>query len=202
MIAIVDYGMGNLRSVERALAAVGARARVTADPEEVAIAERLVVPGVGAFGDAMAELARRGLLGPLREAIARGKPYLGICLGMQILFEESEEFGPHPGLGLLPGRVVRFSSEALRVPHLGWNRVNRRGAHPVLADVPDRSFFYFVHSYYVAPSDPGVVATTTPYGEEFASSVARGALFACQFHPEKSQSVGLALLRGFAGWRP
>jgi glutamine amidotransferase len=202
MIAIVDYGMGNLRSVERALAAVGARARVTADPREVASAERLVVPGVGAFGDAMAELSRRGLLGPVREAIARGKPYLGICLGMQILFEESEEFGPHPGLGVFRGRVVRFSSEALRVPHLGWNQVNQRSPHPVLGDVPDRSFFYFVHSYYVVPSDPAVVVTTTPYGEPFASSVARGAVFACQFHPEKSQSVGLALLRGFAGWRP
>jgi glutamine amidotransferase len=202
VIAIVDYGMGNLRSVERALAAAGAEARVTSDPAEVSRAERLVVPGVGAFGDAMEGLRTRGLVGPIREALAAGKPYLGICLGMQILFEESEEFGPHPGLGVLRGRVARFSSDDLRVPHLGWNRALHRVSHPVLAEVPDGSYFYFVHSYYVVPAEESVVATTTIYGAAFASSVAQGALFACQFHPEKSQSVGLALLRGFLRWRP
>lgn len=202
MIAIVDYGMGNLRSVQRAFAAAGHPATVTSSPADVEQAERLVVPGVGAFGDAMAELARRGLDAPVRSALRRGKPFLGICLGLQVLFEESEEFGRHAGLGVLGGRVVRFPAGELRVPHLGWNQVRRLRDHPVLAGIEDGTYFYFVHSYHVAPSDPSVVATVTDYGGEFVSAVASGGIFACQFHPEKSQAAGLTLLANFARWRP
>jgi imidazole glycerol-phosphate synthase subunit HisH len=202
-VVIVDYGMGNLRSVQKALEAVGARAAVTRDPGRVREAQALVLPGVGAFGDCMANLSAYGLLEPVRERALSETPFLGICLGYQLLFEESEEFGPHSGLGVLPGKVVRFprelveGGEVLKVPHMGWNRIAKRKEVPALADVPDGSYVYFVHSYYPVPAEPEVVATTTTYGLPFASSVARGNLFACQFHPEKSQKVGLALLRGF-----
>jgi glutamine amidotransferase len=203
VIAIVDYGMGNLRSVERAFHAVGAPAVVTSEPAALEGAERLVVPGVGAFGDAMRELGTRGLLAPLRRAIDRGKPLLGICLGMQILFERGEEFGAHEGLGVFRGTVVRFSGPGLKVPHLGWNTVRKRRRHPVLALIEEGTHFYFVHSYHVLPADASDVVTETDYGiPPFASSVARGSVFACQFHPEKSQARGLALLAEFARWRP
>lgn len=206
MIAVVDYGMGNLRSVARALeVAAGAQVKVTEDARELLEAERVVVPGVGAFGDAMAELGRRGLDDALRELARRGVPFLGICLGLQILFDEGEEFGVHAGLGLLPGRVVRFTDPALKVPHLGWNEVSRtrsHAEHPVLSAVPDAAHFYFVHSFIARPAEESDVATTTEYGGPFASAVARENLLAVQFHPEKSQAVGLALLAAFARWRP
>ncbi|MBI5014168.1 MAG: imidazole glycerol phosphate synthase subunit HisH [Deltaproteobacteria bacterium] len=195
--------MGNLRSVSKALEAVGAPTVVSRDPARVRDARALVLPGVGAFGDCMANLEAYRLLDAVRDVALSGRPFLGICLGYQLLFDEGEEFGRHPGLGVLKGRVVRFPHDLVdggvraKVPHMGWNRIRKAAPTPVLAEVPDGSHFYFVHSYYPVPEDPDVVATTTEYGFPFASSVARGNLFACQFHPEKSQKVGLALLRGF-----
>jgi glutamine amidotransferase len=200
VIAIVDYGMGNLRSVEKALLRVGQSVRVTREPAVIRAADGIVLPGVGAFRACMANLDRFGLVPIIRDVIEGGKPFLGICLGMQILFSESEEFGPVSGLGVLPGRVVRFSGEAvagLRVPHMGWNRLCRRGDTPVLAGVEEGAYAYFVHSYYVVPEDPEIITTETPYGVRFASSVARDNIFACQFHPEKSQEIGLRMLANF-----
>ena len=197
-LAVVDYGMGNLRSVQKAFERLGQAAEVTRDPERIPAAPGVVLPGVGAFGACMENLRALGLVEPVRHAIASGRPFLGICLGMQLLFEESDEFGPVRGLGILPGRVVRFPVDpARKVPHMGWN--TRRMAHPVpaLAGIEDGAYVYFVHSYYPVPADPAVVATTTVHGAEFASSVARDNVFACQFHPEKSQQVGLRLLGNF-----
>jgi glutamine amidotransferase len=203
MIAIVDYGMGNLRSVEKALARVGHAPRVTRDPTVIAGADGVVLPGVGAFGACMGNLERFGLLPVLRQVIDRGTPFLGICLGMQVLFEESEEFGPVQGLGILPGRVVRFAAQGvggLRVPHMGWNVLRRQEDGPDLphlAGVVDGAYVYFVHSYYVVPRDRAIVATETPYGVPFASSVRRDNVFAVQWHPEKSQETGLRVLANF-----
>jgi glutamine amidotransferase len=197
-LAIVDYGMGNLRSVQKAFERLGHAAEVTRDPERIEGAPGVVLPGVGAFGACMANLTSLGLVEPVKHAIASGRPFLGICLGMQLLFEESEEFGPVAGLGVLPGRVVRFAPDPGRkVPHMGWNALRVVHAAPALAGIDDGAYVYFVHSYYSVPDDPAVVATTTPYGHEFASSVVRDNLFACQFHPEKSQKAGLALLTKF-----
>jgi len=197
-LAIVDYGMGNLRSVQKAFERVGRAAEVTRDAERIAAAPGVVLPGVGAFGACMENLGRFGLIEPVRQAVASGRPFLGICLGMQLLFEESEEFGPVKGLGILPGRVVRFVPDRERkIPHMGWNQVRVVRRAPQLAGVDDGAFVYFVHSYYPVPADPSLVATTTTYGPEFASSVVRDTLFACQFHPEKSQRVGLRLLESF-----
>ena len=197
-IAIVDYGMGNLRSVQKALERVGQEAEVTRDAERIATAPAVVLPGVGAFGACMQNLTSLGLVEPVRAAIAAGRPFLGICLGMQLLFDESEEFGPVRGLGVLPGRVVRFLPDpALKVPHMGWNELRVARRVPQLAGIDDGASVYFVHSYYPVPADPAVVATTTAYGPEFASSVARENVFACQFHPEKSQQIGLRLLENF-----
>ena len=198
-LAIVDYGMGNLRSVQKAFARLGYAAEVTADAERIASAPGVVLPGVGAFGACMRNLTSRGLVEPVHHAIRSGRPFLGICLGMQLLFEESEEFGPVAGLGVFQGRIVRFAPDPERkIPHMGWNtlRVVRRVA--ALASLPDGAYAYFVHSYYPVPADPSLVATATPYGPEFASSVARDNVFACQFHPEKSQQVGLRLLDDWA----
>jgi glutamine amidotransferase len=200
MIAIVDYGMGNLRSVEKALAHVGYAPRITRDPGVIVEARGVVLPGVGAFGACMANLDRFGLVPVVRRVIERGTPFLGICLGMQVLFSESEEFGPVAGLGILPGRVVRFDGPAvagLRVPHMGWNALETRVPAPHLAGLPDAPYVYFVHSYYVIPDDPAIVATETAYGIRFASSIVRGNIFACQWHPEKSQAVGLRVLANF-----
>lgn len=197
MIAIVDYGMGNLRSVQKAIERVGGQAVITAEAEVLKAAWGVILPGVGAFGDAMQNLHERHLVEPLRRESAAGKPLLGICLGMQLLFDESEEMGHHQGLGLLPGRVVRFASAHLRVPHVGWNQLHIRRQSPLLARVPDGSYAYFVHSYYVLPADEAIVLATTDYGLEFASVVGRDNLFATQFHPEKSQEVGLRILRNF-----
>ena len=200
-LAIVDYGMGNLRSVQKALERVGEAAEVTSDAERIATAPAVILPGVGAFGACMHNLVSRGLVEPVCAVIAAGRPFLGICLGMQLLFEESDEFGPVRGLGVLPGRVVRFAPDpARKVPHMGWNalRVTQRAPH--LTGIESGASVYFVHSYYPVPADPTLVATTTPYGVEFASSVVRDNIFACQFHPEKSQRVGLRLLENFVAF--
>jgi glutamine amidotransferase len=189
--------MGNLRSIHKAFEHVGCEARVTRSPSVIAEASHVVLPGVGAFPDCMRNLDRFGLIGPIHQAIRSGKPFLGICLGLQLLFAESEEFGPHPGLAVLKGRVVRFPAGPLKVPHMGWNRLTRVRPTPLLAGVPEQASFYFVHSYYVVPEDRALAATTTSYGLEFVSSVQQENLFACQFHPEKSQAAGLALLRAF-----
>lgn len=198
-IAIIDYQMGNLRSVQKAFERVGHAATITSDPAEVAAADKLVLPGVGAFPDAMAELTRRGLVEPIHEAIAAGKPFLGICLGLQLLFEVGYEGGECAGLGVLPGKVVRFElAPPLKVPHMGWNRVTIRQRPPLWKGIADGTFFYFVHSYYVVPRDPQVVALECDYGGPFCAAVWRGNLFATQFHPEKSQAAGLAVLKNFA----
>ena len=203
MIAIIDYDMGNLRSVQKAFEAVGHQATITRDPQAIADASHVVLPGVGAFGDCMGNLERYGLISPVTKAIASDKPFLGICLGFQLLFTESEEFGAHRGLGVIPGRVVRFQSNdslaRLKVPHMGWNAITRRTESPLLAGVADGAFMYFVHSYYVVPDDQAVACTMTDYGRPFVSSIARGNLFACQFHPEKSQGEGLKIIRNFGG---
>jgi len=202
MIAIVDYGIGNLRSVEKALQRVGAEARVTADPADLDAARGIVLPGVGAFGDGMAHLRARQLVDPVLRQVERQKPLLGICLGMQLLFEESDEMGLHRGLGILPGRVVRFPDGELKVPHIGWNQLWRADSSPEMAlleGIPHGAHAYFVHSYYVAPEEPGDVLAWTDYGIEFAAVVGRGRIYGAQFHPEKSQDVGLRLLRNFAG---
>jgi len=196
MIALVDYGMGNLGSVEKALRRVGGEVTVTSDPQVVSAAEGVVLPGVGAFDDCMVNLHDRGLVRPIRQVIEAGTPFLGICLGLQLLFESSEEGGKHPGLGVLPGKVVRFRHD-LKVPHIGWNQLTIRRPAPHLQGLEDGTFVYFVHSYYVAPEDESVVATTTDYGYEFVSAVWRDKLFASQFHPEKSQEAGLRILASF-----
>jgi glutamine amidotransferase len=195
MIAIADYGIGNLGSVTKAFRRAGAEVVLTGDPEALRRADALVLPGDGAFAATMAEVERRGLVPVLREAVAMGKPLLGICIGMQLLFEESEEHGRHPGLGLLPGRVRRFESE-LPVPHMGWNRLRALRPHPILDGVADGAHVYFVHSYYCdAPAE--VVIASSDYGHDFAAIVGRGSILGVQFHPEKSQEVGLRMVESF-----
>lgn len=193
MIAIVDYGMGNLRSVQKALEHVGATARVIASPQELAGARAIVLPGVGAFGQAMDNLRSGGWVEPLRDACVRGVPFIGICLGMQLLFDTSEEMGRHTGLGVLPGAVKRINGK-LKVPQMGWNQIHLKQPSPLLDKVPDGGYAFFVHSYYCVPGDSSMVIATTDYGIEFASVVGRGNVFGAQFHPEKSQSVGLQML--------
>jgi glutamine amidotransferase len=202
MIAIVDYGMGNLRSVSKAFEAVGHEAVVTRDRATIKNASHMVLPGVGAFGDCMANLERFDLVEPIRSTIQSGKPFLGICLGLQLLFTESEEFGLHKGLGIIPGKVRKFVLDsALKVPHMGWNQVNIQRACPLFDAIADGSNWYSVHSYFVDPADRTVVATTTTYGIPFVSSIWKENIVACQFHPEKSQSVGLRLIKNFGAWR-
>ena len=199
MIKIIDYGMGNLRSVQKAFEKVGAAAEVCGRAVELAGAEKLVLPGVGAFRDAIAELRRQEMIEPIRDHIASGKPFLGICLGLQLLFDISYEDGEWPGLGIVPGKVVRFRDQpGLKVPHMGWNTLQRLGNPPLLAGIPEDASFYFVHSYHVVPRDDSVIATRTDYGHPFVSAIARDNIFATQFHPEKSQRVGLKLLSNFA----
>ena len=199
MIAVVDVCSGNLRSVERAIAHVGGDVVVTRDANVVRRADKVVVPGQGAFGMFMRGLVERGLGDVLRGAIASGRPYLGICLGMQVLFDESEEQGPCPGLGVLPGRVVRMhpADRRLKVPHIGWNQVGVRRPDPLLAGIAEGAYVYFDHSYYAVPADPAIIALDTDHGERMTAAVRRDNIFACQFHPEKSQSVGLQMLRNF-----
>jgi len=207
MIAIIDSGIANLRSVEKGFARVGSEAKIVEDPRLLREAAGIVLPGVGAFADGIAKLTTHGFIEPLRRAIEQGKPVLGICLGLHFLFSESEEFGRHKGLDLLPGRVRRFADDVpdpaapgarLKVPHMGWNSVRVERPVPILAGLPESPYFYFVHSYYVEPTDPGVVAGTTEYGIRFTSVIWRHNLFATQFHPEKSQAAGLQLLKNFA----
>ena len=200
MITIVDYQMGNLRSVQKAIERVGGEAQISSDPSQIATATKLVLPGVGAFGDAMAEIRRRDLADPIRDFIASGRPFLGICLGLQLLFERGFEHGEHEGLGILEGEVVRFELPlSFKVPHMGWNTVSKKRDAPILADTAEGSHFYFVHSFYVRPSDPSIVALECNYGIDFCAMVWKDNLFATQFHPEKSQTNGLNLLRGFQG---
>ncbi|HZG52822.1 MAG TPA: imidazole glycerol phosphate synthase subunit HisH [Pyrinomonadaceae bacterium] len=197
-IAIIDYGVGNLRSVEKAFAAAGTAAVVSGEERVLREADALVLPGVGAFGACVRALADGGFDALIRERVGEGVPLMGVCVGMQMLFEESEEFGRSPGLGFLRGRVRRFDS-SLRVPHVGWNQVRAKaGAHPLLAGVEDEAFFYFVHSYYCEAADPEDAIGETEYGVAYASVVARGRVCGVQFHPEKSQAAGLRLLRNFA----
>jgi glutamine amidotransferase len=205
MIALVDYGIGNLRSVEKALSAVGADVRLTSDPDQILAADRVVLPGVGAFGDGMAGLEARGLIDALKTIMAREVPLLGICLGMQLLFESSDELSPgeqggragHIGLGYLPGRVRRFSASDLKIPQTGWNQLFPERESPLLRGLPPGSYAYFNHSYYCDPAQADDVLASTEYGIRYASVVGRGRLYGAQFHPEKSQAVGLTILRNF-----
>ncbi|GBD96873.1 imidazole glycerol phosphate synthase subunit HisH 1 [bacterium BMS3Abin06] len=197
MIAIIDYGMGNLRSVEKGFLKVGVDVRVTNRPEDVDNADGVVLPGVGAFKDCMQELANLDLVDAVADVIRKGKPYLGICLGLQVLFSESEEFGKCRGLDIFRGKVVRFEKSGLKIPQMGWNQLNIKNNNPLFNGIPDKSYFYFVHSFYVAPEDNSIIATTTDYGVEFTSSVRKDNIFAVQFHPEKSQALGLRLLKNF-----
>jgi glutamine amidotransferase len=196
-IAIIDYGVGNLRSVEKAFTSQGIPAVVTRDEKTLRDAEKLVLLGVGAFGYAMESLRKLGFDQLVIDAAKAGVPIIGLCVGLQMLFEEGREFGVHKGLGLLPGRVVKFA-QGVRVPHVGWNQVEFKQQHPVFRDLPDRSFFYFVHSYYVEPADQSCVLGETEYESRFASICGRGNVVGVQFHPEKSQATGLKLLRNFA----
>ena len=196
MIAIVDYGMGNLKSVEKGFKKVGIDAVVTSKPGAVDDAEAVVLPGVGAFRDCIKNLSDLSLTASVIASINKGKPFLGICLGLQVLFSESEEFGTCKGLDIFRGKVVRFQ-EGLKVPHMGWNTVKIINRPPIMSDIAEDSYFYFVHSYYVIPEDKGIIAATTDYGATFTSMVWKDNIFATQFHPEKSQDLGLKVLAGF-----
>ncbi len=200
MIAILDYDMGNLKSVQKAFEHLGVHACVTRKADMIAEAEKLVVPGVGAFRDCMENLRHYNLIDPILAHIKSGKPYLGICLGMQVLFTESDEFGTHAGLNVIPGKVLRFAPHPqLKVPHMGWNQIKKTNQEASPLDkIADSSYFYFVHSYYVVPKDKKVIASTTDYGVEFCSSIQKDNIFATQFHPEKSQDLGLKVLEAFA----
>ena len=204
MIAIIDYGMGNLRSVQKGFEKIGHEAVVTADPQVVLQADRIVLPGVGAFRDCMHNLEQAGFVEPILKVIAEGRPFLGICVGMQLLFTDSVEFGLYSGLNVIPGHVLRFpdqmmvAGEKLKVPQMGWNQISFKRRPPAFAGVEDDSNVYFVHSYYVKPDDSSIIATTTDYGIEFCSSVWKDNVVATQFHPEKSQAIGLKILKNFA----
>jgi len=200
MIAIVDYQMGNLRSVQKGFEHVGHEAIITCDRAELRRADKVVLPGVGAFRDAMAELRQRELIEPICDAIGEGKPFLGICLGLQLLFERSHEDGTHEGLGVLGGEVVRFEGlpAGFKVPHMGWNQAILRKPSPLTAGIEEGAHFYFVHSYYVVPSDPEVTVIEADYHRPFCAMIQRDNLYATQFHPEKSQAVGLQIMKNFA----
>jgi glutamine amidotransferase len=198
MIAIVDYGMGNLRSVQKGFERAGYEAEVTGEIGKITSARGVVLPGVGAFQACMENLERFGLIEAIREVVRQNKPFLGICLGFQLLFSESEEFGLQKGLDLLPGRVVGFNArDGLKIPHMGWNRIDKKKETPFLEGISSGDYVYFVHSYYVRPENSSLVATTTDYEKPFVSSIATDHLFACQFHPEKSQELGLRILSNF-----
>ena len=206
MIAIIDYGMGNLRSVQKGFEAVGAEAIVTSDSQKILSAKSVVLPGVGAFKDCMTNLEKLDLIDTVHQSVKSGKPFLGICLGLQLLFNQSEEFGQVNGLGILPGKVVGFkdaqpkpgSGEPLKIPHMGWNTVKVVPGNPLFDSVTDESYFYFVHSYYIVPENSKIIATTTCYGIDFTSGVHHENIHALQFHPEKSQRLGLTILKNFS----
>jgi imidazole glycerol-phosphate synthase subunit HisH len=204
VIAIIDYGMGNLRSVQKGFERVGAEAVVTDDPRLILEADKIVLPGVGAFRDCMRNLEQAGFVEPILKVISDGRPFLGICVGMQLLFSDSSEFGLYAGLNVIPGHVLRFpegmreGGELLKVPHMGWNQLSFRRRPPAFEGIEEGTNVYFVHSYYVKPDDDGVVATTTGYGSEFCSAVWKDNIVATQFHPEKSQHAGLNILKNFA----
>ena len=204
MIAIIDYGMGNLRSVQKGFEKIGSEALITDDPKVILQAESVVLPGVGAFRDCMHNLEQGGFVEPILKVIAEGRPFLGICVGMQLLFSDSVEFGLYSGLNVIPGHVLRFpdqmtvAGEKLKVPQMGWNQLSFKRRPPTFEGVEDGSNVYFVHSYYVKPEDSSVIATTTDYGIEFCSSVWKDNVVATQFHPEKSQAIGLQILKSFA----
>jgi len=200
VISIVDYGMGNLRSVEKSFTSQGIEVRVTEDPGDIEDSSGLVVPGVGAFGDCVRNLRERSMTGPIRDFIESGRPFLGICLGFQVLFESSEEAPGEEGLAVLKGKVVRFRVEEkkLKVPHMGWNRVSAPEQTRILEGIPQQSWFYFVHSYHVVSAEPGVGVLLSDYGGEFEAGVISGNLSAFQFHPEKSSDYGLMILRNFS----
>lgn len=206
MIAIIDYDMGNLKSVSKAFEAVGADVCITRDPKIIANADKVVLPGVGAFSHCMDNLKNYGLIDPIKQSIKSGKWFLGICLGLQLLFEESEEFGPVKGLGILKGSVARFNASrftnderrtTLKIPHMGWNQIIKQGDPILFKDIPDETSVYFVHSYYVKPTDTKIIATITNYGIDFCSSIQKDNIVATQFHPEKSQKWGLKILENF-----
>lgn len=199
VITMIDYGASNIRSAQKAFEAVGATVEITSDPQMVLRAKQLVLPGVGAFGSGMMALREHELDSAVCKAVSSGTPLLGICLGMQFLFEESDEMGRHLGLGLIPGRVERFelADQELKVPHMGWNQIDHEEGHPLLRDIPSGSHAYFVHSYYCAPSQEKDIVATTRYGILFTSVVSRGNIHGIQFHPEKSQKRGLQLLRNY-----
>ena len=205
MIAIINYERGNLRSVQKGFETVGHHAVLTRDPAVIDRATHVVLPGVGAFGDCVDNLQRFGLVEPLRRTIDQGKPFLGICVGLQVLFSESEEFGVHRGLNIFKGKVKRFpaasaQASSLKIPHMGWNTIQVKQPMPLLEGIGSEAHVYFVHSYYVEPEETEVICTETRYGVPFVSSVTKGKVFACQFHPEKSQGVGLQLLKNFGAW--
>ena len=199
MIKIVDYGMGNLRSVQKAFEKLGHAAEICDQPSQLRNADKLVLPGVGAFRDAIHELRRKEMVSPILDHLASGKPFLGICLGLQLLFDVSYEDGEWPGLGIVPGKVVRFQDQPdLKIPHMGWNQLQRVGEPPIFANIPSDAHFYFVHSYHVVPTDRSVVIAESEHGERFVAAIGKGNLWATQFHPEKSQKHGLQLLANFA----
>jgi glutamine amidotransferase len=204
MIAIIDYGMGNLRSVQKGFEKIGAEAVVTADPKVILEADKIVLPGVGAFRDCMHNLEQAGFVEPILQVISEGRPFLGICVGMQMLFTDSVEFGLYRGLNIIPGHVLRFpddmtvAAEKLKVPQMGWNQLSFKRRPPAFEGIADNSNVYFVHSYYVKPDADDVIATTTDYGFEFCSAIWKDNIVATQFHPEKSQDVGLRILKNFA----
>ncbi len=198
-IVVIDYGMGNLRSVEKGFARMGSQVHISADPREITTADKLVLPGVGAFRDAIAEVRRLGFDEPIKAHIAADKPFLGICLGLQLLFDISYEEGEYEGLGVIPGKCVKFEVPSeYKVPHMGWNQLRFRQRSPLFAGLPEQAHVYFVHSYYVAPDDPEVIAAESSYPKPFTAAICRGNLFATQFHPEKSQQHGLRILQNFA----
>lgn len=197
MIAIVDYGMGNLRSVEKGFLKVGVDARIVNDAASIDNAEGVVLPGVGAFMDCIKNLTDMKLTEAIIRAIGKGKPFLGICLGLQVLFSESEEFGVCRGLNIFKGKVVRFRKMELKVPHMGWNTLDIKKKPPIFDGIEDKSYFYFVHSFYVVPEDKDIIAGTTEYGVNFTAMVWKDNVFAMQFHPEKSQELGLKILKGY-----
>jgi glutamine amidotransferase len=196
MVAIIDYGMGNLRSVEKGFLKVGIDAKVVTHPRAVDDAQAIVLPGVGSFKDCMRNLEDMSLVDSVKRSIQKGKPYLGICLGLQVLFTESEEFGLCKGLNIFEGKVVRFQVD-LKVPHMGWNNITISRRPPILNGIQDEAFFYFVHSFYVVPYNIDIIATTTDYGVRFTSMIWKDNIFATQFHPEKSQEMGLRILKNF-----